>query len=133
MGKMFWGCYSELLEPLLRKADELGWGIEKEVKAEMMGNTQKNAHENGVTVTKASPQHMPNPEKEDNVLEQVNYDDLIREVAGIEEHAKVEGEGQIVPTVKGLYPVEQKLLSLSTARDVLEQQAPLGDNCRQAL
>lgn len=126
-GDVIHNCFNHCF----RKAGELGRDIEKEVEVETMENMQRDAYEHGGTVTQAGLQNFLNPEEEDNVLEQVNYDDLVREVAGIEDD-EAEQEEQIVTAEEDFYTIEQQLQSLAIARAVLEQHAPLSVDFRQA-
>lgn len=122
MHNSFYHCFLE--------AGEVGSDIQKEVEAETKENIQRNTHKHGVAVPKVRLLDILKPEEEDNVLEKVNYDAIVREVAGIQEHEKKEEEGQFSAAVEEVHTVKQQLQSLAAARTVLEQHAPLGVDCR---
>lgn len=83
-----------------RQVGDLELGIEQEVEAETLKNVQMGAHEHGVNVTKALLYNMLNAEEEEDVLENVKWDDEVHEMAGIMDYEKVEDERQIVAAVE---------------------------------
>lgn len=112
-----------------RWAGELGRDIKKQIYAETAEIMQENAYEYEVTLTKAFLQKTLKTKKEDTITIQVIFDELAREVAGIEEHKEVKEKGQIVAAMKTVYTVEQWLQSLSIAQATLDHHALLSVNC----
>lgn len=82
-------------------------------------------HEHGALNTRASMQNLLNPEEEDNVLEQINYDHVVHEVASLKVDESREHENQSVKNEERIHTAEQQLHSLAIARAVLERHAPL--------
>lgn len=60
------------------------------------------------------------PEEKEKNLEKVNYDEIVREAASIEDLEKVKEKRQIVAAVEDIYTVEQQLQSLAIDRAVFE-------------
>ena len=79
-------CFSHCFKQDCQAIEEL----EAELQAKTLQNMERDAKEHGIAYTKTGIQNLLNPGDEDNVVEDLNYDELVREVAGLPEECEAQ-------------------------------------------